>query len=206
MFFDVVSAAQNNCELRNLTELALSGGGWFDNCMECGKRPPPKITPEELRQALRMLLPLPKLKILRLSVAPNFLDILDLDLYKEITDQLHSIEKLWLGHSEFFASSIFHGITSYERVPLHHVAAFCHMLPNLVEVSVGGVDSLVLEKHPKAEWACPNVKELKVAHWAGRDSTSGGVSRDKLHLNVRTYFPESDLAKRELNERMWIFE
>lgn len=79
-FLDVVSAVTNSCRLGNLTELALAGGGWFPHCRECRHRPRPQIRPADLRTGVNMLLPLPQLKILRLSVAPNFLDILDLKL------------------------------------------------------------------------------------------------------------------------------
>ena len=154
---------------------------------------------------MNMLLPMPNLKILRLSVAPNFLDVLDLQLYKSITDGLPSLEKLWLGHSEFLATSEFEGITYYERVPLHHLAAFCSTLPNLVEVSMGTVDGLTLEESPRTEWACLSVESLTIRHWAGRD-IAGGVSRDLLHLGLATYFPNSDLAKTEFNSRWWIFD
>jgi hypothetical protein len=84
-FLDVVSAVNNSCRLGNLTELVLAGGGWFPHCRECGHRPHPQIPPADLRTGLNMLLPLPQLKILRLSVAPNFLDILNLKLYRSIT-------------------------------------------------------------------------------------------------------------------------
>ncbi|CAJ2501413.1 Uu.00g042660.m01.CDS01 [Anthostomella pinea] len=174
MFLDVVSAANTGCRLDNLVELALAGGGWFNNCGECGKRPPPRILPTDLRAAMNMLLPLPRLRILRLSVAPNFLDVLDLEMYRSIADGLPGLEKLCLGHREFVASSEVEGTSFYERVPLHDLAAFCSMLPKLVEVSVGAVDGLTLEERPCEEWACPGVTSLSVAHWAGNHAR--GVS------------------------------
>ena len=205
MFLDVVSAANSSCRLRNLKELALAGGAWINNCDECGKRPSPNILPKDLREAMDMLLPMPQLKVLRLSVAPNFLDVLDLELYKSITDGLPALEKLWLGHAEFVTGSYFEGTSFYERVPLHHLAAFCNMLPNLVEVCVGAVDALILEENPRKQWACPGVKSLRVMRWAARDTT-GGVSRDLLLRNLRTYFPCSDLADRGLHPRLYIFD
>ena len=201
MFLDTVSAAKSSCRLENLTELALAGGGWFSNCDECGKLSEPIIQPHELREAMDMLLPIRRLKTLRLSVAPNFLDILDLELYKSITDGLPALEKLWLGNEMFCASSIFEGTTFYERVPLHHLAAFCTMLPNLVDVSVGAVDGMTLEERPRADWASPGVKTLVISSWAG-----SGVSRDLLHLGLQTYFPNSDLTKKEFPPRLYIFE
>lgn len=151
MFLDVVSAANSSCRLQNLIELALAGGGWMEDCNECQRIPDPEIKPVDLRAAMRMLLPLPKLKLLRLSAAPNFLDILDLELYKSLTDGLPALEKLWLGHPQWLTSSLFHGTTFLERVPLHHLAAFCSMLPSLTEVEVGTLDGSTLEEKPRAD-------------------------------------------------------
>lgn len=114
-----------------------------------------------------MLLPMHQLKTLRLSVAPNFLDVLDLQLYESITNGLPALEKLWLGHARFTTS----GTTYYERVPLHHLAAFCSMLPNL-DVSIGTVDGLTLEESPRAEWASLGVKSLVISRWAGRNTSA----------------------------------
>jgi hypothetical protein len=151
-FLDIVSAANNNCRLGNLTELALAGGGWVPHCWECWHRPRPQISPADLRAGFNMLLPLPQLRILRLSVAPNFLDILDLKLYRSITAGLPALEKLSLGHAEFYANNIGYGqVIVYERVSLHHLAAFCRMLPNIKEVSVGTIDGLTLEERPRTK-------------------------------------------------------
>ena len=89
-----------------------------------------------------MLLPMPHLKLLRFSVAPNFLDLLDLDLYKSIADGLPALGKLWLSHVDFVLTSSYGVQTSYERTPLHHLAAFCSMLPSLIDVEFGTVDAL----------------------------------------------------------------
>lgn len=204
MFMDVVTAAKDSCRLKNLSELALAGGGWFNNCGECGKREAPKIEPADLRKTMTMFLPLPQLKTLRLSVAPNFLDVLDLDMYKSMTDGMPALEKLLLGHWEFRACSYFEGETFYERVPLHHLAAFCNMLPNLVEVNVGTLDGMTLEEQPRLEWQCPGVKSLSVHTWA-HGPYPARVSRDLLHLGVRSYFPNSDLAQHEYDPRTYFF-
>jgi hypothetical protein len=201
MFLDLVAAAKRNCRLEKLTNLALAGGGWFENC---GQRPAPKLLPLEFRQGFQSLLPLPMLKVLRLSAAPNFLDVLDLDLYKSITDGLPSLEKLYLGHASF-VSGTYYVNTYHERISLRHVAAFCHMLPRLVEVDTGIVDGMVLEGKPKKAWACHGVKKLKVGSWVGRGNYDGGVNRDNLHISVRTYFPCSDLAEKDFCEKMGIF-
>lgn len=187
----------------------MQGGGCFRTCPECSTRPAPQIKSHELRQGLRIFLPLPKLKVLRLSVAPNFLDILDLEMYREITDGLQAVEKLWLSHGEFATSCEFTGTTFHERVPLHHLAAFCKMLPRLREVSLGTVDTLALEDEPHEEWRCEQVNALKIGHWAGHANRSGGVSRDQLLESLKGYFPSSDLAKAasvRIPERLYIFD
>jgi hypothetical protein len=74
------------------------------------------------------------------------------------------------------------------------------MLPNLVDVEFGTVEGLKLEKRPRKKWACPSVKSLTVAQWTGR-----GVSRDLLHRGLRTYFPNSNLAKEEFDQGLSIF-
>jgi hypothetical protein len=204
MLLEVVSAAMNSCRLQNLKELALTGGGWFPHCHECARRPAPVIAPAALRQAVGMLLPLPQLKVLRLSVAPNFLDVLDHQLYKTLAEGLPALETIWLGHHEFNASSMFDAGTQYEKLPLHHIAAFCRLLPHVRQVSVGCVDGLALEEKPSPEWVCPNVKIFKVGEWAGREM-GGLVSRDKLLLGLQTYFPLSDLANQEFDPRLPIF-
>lgn len=205
MMQEVVEATKRNCRLEKLEDLAVAGGGWFSNCIECGERPAPKISPLEFRQCFQVLLPLPRLKVLRLSAAPNFLDVLDLDLYKEITDGLPLLEKLYLGHVSFASGTIFFGTKYYERVPLHHIAAFCHTLPHLAELEVGNLDGTVREENPRKQWACPSVKKFKVSRWVGGGIVVGGVGQDKLHVGIRTYFPFSDLAEKDFGESKWIF-
>jgi hypothetical protein len=202
-FLDVVSAANNSCGLGNLTELALAGGGWFPHCRECEHQLRPQIRPADLRTGLNMLLPLPQLKILRLSVAPNFLDILDLKLYRSITAGLPALEKLSLGHAEFYANYTGYGQEIfYERVSLHHLAAFCSMLPNIKEVSIGTIDGLTLEEYPRTEWACVGVKSLRISHHA---DISRGVILGLLRLGLAIYFPNSGLAKHPLYRREYMF-
>lgn len=203
-FLDVVSAANNSCRLGNLTELALAGGGWFPHCWECGHRPPPQIRPADLRTGLNMLLPLPQLRILRLSVAPNFLDILDLKLYRSITAGLPALEKLSLGHPQFRANHTGYGEEIlYERVSLHHLAAFCSMLPNIKEVSIGTIDGSILEERPRTEWACVGVESLTIPNHA--DIIYQEVNLGLLRLGLETYFPNSDLAKHPLYRREYMF-
>ena len=200
-FLDIVSAANGSCRLRNLKELAFAGGGWIPHCWECGQYPAPKISPPNLRQGVSMLLPLPQLKVLRLSIAPNFLDVWDLDLYKFFANGLPALERLSLGYAQFMSWSYFDGTAIFERVPLLHLAAFCSMLPNLVETSIGCADGEVLEERPQLQWACLGVRKLTVSNWAGYD-----ISYERLHLNLRGYFPNSDLAKEGLDPDLEFFE
>jgi hypothetical protein len=200
-FLDVVSAVNNSC-LGNLTELAPAGGGWFPHCRECGHRPRPQIRLADLT-GLNMLLPLPQLKILRLSVAPNFLDILNLKLYRSITAGHPAPEKLSLGHAEFCANYIGYGQEIlYERVSLHHLAAFCSMLPNIKEVSIGTIDGLTLEEPPRTEWACLGVESPRISHHA---DIYRGVILGLLRLGLEIYFPNSGLAKHPLYRREDMF-
>jgi hypothetical protein len=202
-FLDVVSAASNSCRLVKLTELALAGGGRFPHCHDCRHRPRPQIGPSDLRTGLKMLLPLPLLKILRLSVAPNFLDVLDLKLYRSIADGLPALEKLSLGHAEFYAKSGNGRKVFFERVCLHHLAAFCSMLPNIKEVNIGTVDGLTLEERPRKEWACAGVETLRISHHA---DVHRGVRLGLLRLGFATYFPNSGLAHHPLYRREHYFE
>lgn len=151
-----------------------------------------------------MLLPLPQLKVLRLSVAPNFLDVLDPKLYESIAKGLPALEKLTLGHADFYVHSEYIEDFIYERVPLHHLAAFCSMLPNIKEVSIGTLDGLTLEKRPRKKWACVGVTSLSIAHHA---DVRKGEMLDLLRLGLETYFPNSGLAKQKLyliSERRYV--
>jgi hypothetical protein len=202
-FQDVVSAANNSCRLGNLTELVLAGGGWFPHCRECGHRPRPQIRPADLRTGLNMLLPPPQLKILRLSVAPNFLDVLDLKLYRSVTVGLPALEKLSLGYAEFYANYIGYGQEIlYERVSLHHLAAFCSMLPNIKEFSIATIDGFTLEEPPRTEWACLGVESLRISHHA---DIYRGVILGLLRLGLEIYFPNSGLSKHPLYRREDMF-
>ena len=199
MLLDVISAAQRNIDLSSLTGLSLAGRSWIPHCMECGQHPGSKISPAELRQALRMLLPLPKLRVLRLTVAPNFLDELNMGLYKEIASGLPELDTLTLGHGSFASLTLFFGNTYRERVPLHHVAAFCSLLPCLTEVSVGCVDGTLLGEQVQLDWVCMSVTRLRISMWA-KDANGGGVSRDAVNSRLRAYFPCSDLAAHGLGD------
>lgn len=203
MFLDIVSAAQRNCRLSQLTELALAGGGWKPHCSECGQYPEPSIQPEDLRQAMKMLLPLPHLRTLRLSVAPNFLDIMDMELYKDIAEGLPSLRTLLLGHASFTTNTLFHGETFREHVPLQNLAAFCSLLPNLVEVYVGTLDVSTIEDHSHLvhlEWACYGIRSLRVSHWKREREgvlvrLGADVVKKRVESCLQVWFPLSDIAE-----------
>jgi hypothetical protein len=185
MVLDLVSAANRSCRLQNLTELGLAGSeanfDWGDQ--------KPRISPEELRMATKILLPLPKLKKLRLSVAPNFLDILDLDLYRSITEGFPALETLWLGHSDFAWFSEFTGWHYLERVPISHLAAFCQMLPHLVEVSIGVVEAEAWGTASSPEFVCSGVTSLRISRWAQGEEV---VPPEQLVLIAQAYFPNAN--------------
>ena len=197
-FLDVMSAASDSCRLGKLTELALAGGGWFPHCWECVHRSSPQIPPADLRTGLNMLLPLHQLRILRLNVAPNFLDILDLKLYRSITAGLPALEELSLRHAEFYAYRGYGQEIIYERVFLHHLAAFCSMLPNIKNVTTGAIDCLTLEEHPRKEWACVGVKSLRIAQYTNIFQPE---NLRLLLLSFKLYFPNSGLDKHPLFRR-----
>jgi hypothetical protein len=157
MFLQVVSAAKQSCRLHRLTELALAGGGYEAS-------PKPLIQSPDLRKAIQMLMPLPQLRTLRLSVAPNFLDVLDLQLYQEIADGLPALEKLMIGHPTFATFGIFYG-EHWENTPLQNLAAFCSLLPNLQEVSSGTINVATLTANSHLKWISPKVHSLKVHYW-----------------------------------------
>lgn len=191
MFLDVIEAANSSCRLRNLTELALALGNAINDWRSSRYRQRPAIQPAELREGLNMLLPMPQLKLLRLSVAPNVLDVLDLDLYKSIADGLPALEKLRLSHVYFALPQA----TEY-RLPMKErlyiillLSVACFLV--LIDVEFGTVDALSWNESPRTEWACPGVKSVKIARWAGSDTpgddivSGAGVSWDFLHLGMR---------------------
>ncbi|ESZ95395.1 hypothetical protein SBOR_4251 [Sclerotinia borealis F-4128] len=205
MLLSFVRAVESNCRFQNLTELVLGGGSWFTHWYLYPERPPLKIRSEDLREAVKILLPMPQLKVLQLSVASGFLDDLDLALFQNMANAMPSLEKLYLNYADSFTIAQYYIMTHYERIPVHHLAAFCSMFKNLKEVGVGTVDGISVEENPKEDWICKDIKTLKVGAWAGRDELrggniaespwGGGISRGHLYDALRTFFPESDMAK-----------
>lgn len=189
MLVDVVAAAKSSCQLQKLAELALSSNRYVS---PYGMRPVPVLTSRETKKAINMLLPMTKLKVLRLGVTPSFLDVLDLQLYKSMADGLLSLEKLEVNHKDFSLQQGAARKTDYERIRLDHLAAFCHMLPSLKVVVLGSIDYLALEETPYTEWACPSVESLTLMH---RSFIGGWDMPVKLRRSLQVYFPQSDFAK-----------
>ncbi|KAF2658709.1 hypothetical protein K491DRAFT_713415 [Lophiostoma macrostomum CBS 122681] len=189
MFNDVVSAARESCRLDSLTELGFSGGGGsHGSCWGCWTRTIPRLSSAELRNSLRMLLPLPHLKTLRISVVPNFLEIFDLDAYRKVADALPALQGLWLGHAGFNRQDGF--------IPMRHVAAFCSMLPHLEELHVGAIDGLGLDEDPEVRWQCASIRTVRVANWVRRSVTRPVPEPETLiDLNLLAYFPNADSRK-----------
>lgn len=184
MLLELVFAANRSCRLRSLAELTLTGG----ESHRCGGDFP-MISNAELRMATEMLLPLPKLKLLRLSVATTFLDVLDLKVYQSIAKGLPALETLWLGHAGFSGCSQYTGPKCHEHVPLSHLAALCQMLPNLVDVTVGAAIPEPLGTAPCPEHECLGVKSLRIQRW---------THSKELFLSMQMYFPNSYQAKNGL--------
>jgi len=129
----------------------------------------------------------------------NFLDILDHKLYRSITAGLPALEELSLGYADFYANypTYEQGIF-YERLLLHHLAAFRGMLPKIKEVSIGTIDGLTLEERPRTEWACLGVESLRISHHA---DIYREVILSLLRLGLEIYFPNSGLATNPLYRR-----
>ncbi|KAN0099878.1 hypothetical protein V8E51_013653 [Hyaloscypha variabilis] len=133
----------------------------------------------------------------------NLLDILDHKLYRSITAGLPALEELSLGYADFYANypTYEQGIF-YERVLLHHLAAFRGMLPKIKEVSIGTIDGLTLEERPRTEWVCVGVKSLRISHHA---DVYGEVNLSLLCRGLEIYFPNSGLAKHPLYRKEYMF-
>lgn len=207
----IVSAAKESCQLKYLNELALTGGNsmkgppggrhrhssWYRGSEEIfpgdPKFLPPDpptgtIQPRELRNALKILLPLPHLRTLQLSVAPNFLDILDLELYKSITDGLPALRTLSLGHANS---------TADEQTPLHHLAIFCSMLPSLRAIEFSTMDCRQLWTTHFTDRVCPSVKLITIGQWSRTQRGLSVNQKEYLEIGLKTYFPNAELDKKE---------
>jgi hypothetical protein len=174
----LIASAKINCRLEVLKHLSWVRAGW-ENSFQ-----PSKILPIDLRFNLQQLLPLPQLTSLNLTVAPNFLDLFDLEGYKEITQGLPKLRTLVLGHRDYNGDHNTFTNQIYERTPFRNLAAFCSMLPDLLEVRIPSIDVSDLEEDPRLEWACPSVEMLLVRTKIGMASV-----QDRLEACQRTWFP-----------------
>jgi hypothetical protein len=114
-----------------------------------------------------------------------------------------ALEKLSLGHEEFYSYIGYTEKTFYERVSLHHLAAFCSMLRSIKEVNIGTIDGLTLEERPRTEWACVRVESLSISHHA---DVYWRENLPLLLLGLEIYFPNSGLAKHSLYRKEYMFD
>ena len=220
-FVSLISAIKSTCDLTALKTLALAPSSSYNNCPECSSRPAPIIQPIHLRRALTILSPLPNLQVLKLQVAPNFLDPFDISTYERLAEAIPEVKTLWLGHGVHTSSSEFSGTTHYDTSTFKSLAAFCSFLPKLEEISVGTIRCYDLEyehqfewdqrlqrewEENRVRWACDGVKRLHVWDWSSPTNRAGSVEWPTLMRNLRAYFPNSDLAQEGPNRRMWLFE
>jgi hypothetical protein len=192
MLIELMSEVNRHCQLRDLTELSftccnanIAGGGY-----------PPSISPSELTTALRTLLPLQRLKHLRISVAPNFLDALDLELDDSLAEYLPALESLRLDYSAFTGYAAYVSPRSFEGLSVRKLAAFCQIFPTLTEVRIGSVAQdwrLKETRNLCHEVICTSVKSFRVIDMP---SSWDVFFHEQLRKSVQRYFPESDQAKR----------
>jgi hypothetical protein len=196
MYLEVVRAVKNNCRLLKLKTLSLGGGGYTPHCWECDAHPDPEIMPRDLTESMKILSPLPQLQKLKLSAAPNFLGIgvPDLPLYELIAKGLPSLEVLWLGSRTFTTFGQFAGTRSTESVPLRNLAAFCSLLPNLMEVEVGTIDPSGSEKTPEMAWQSPHVQSLVGHYW----KKPIDFDTSSILKSLVIWFPNCDLVTKEM--------
>lgn len=191
MLFDIVSGAVNGCHVHDLTELGLLTPA-YSRYRYWGSGERPMVTPPELRQAVSMFFPLPRLKRLHISVAPNFLDVLDIPMYRSITDAMPELESLWLGSVAWSVPREHSLPTFHDQTLLVHAAAFCSLLPKLVEVQLGCCNADEIEAHPSPCWRSPNVEKLKIESWSRRSLyPPSQVSKEHMFLSLQTYFPRA---------------
>lgn len=194
---DVVRAVSANCRLQKLVELVLSSGGHVPHCGECGHLPEPRVAPQHIKAAMRSLLPLPRLKVLRLSLVPGLLADQDSEFNKLMANGLPLLESLRIGSGLYWTADLLTGDHVYERLLLQHVAAFCCLFPHLRDVQIGCVDITALEENPNAAWMCLQVTELRVGRWLNYDQRLQRVKIpiDRFTRTLETYFPNYDITE-----------
>jgi hypothetical protein len=159
MFLSIMSAVATSCRLQNLSELVLSATGWM--CRDCSAgHPRHHVPPEDLGRGLKMLLPLPQLRRLKISVAPNFLFNRDMDHYRELAEGLPALEVLCLGHREWSGTRrAAPGVE--EGTLLSNIATFCSLLPKIQWLLLATLAIRSVESPPR-DWVDPGVKVVFV--------------------------------------------
>ncbi|KAF4632611.1 hypothetical protein G7Y89_g5515 [Cudoniella acicularis] len=130
-----------------------------------------------------MLLPLPQLRILRLSVAPNFLDILDLKLYRSITAGLPALEELSLGHAEFYAN-----YSRYEQGAFYERTLKTNVKYKFVCVFTRALNTPVLFRSYIHETKVQRISASDCAIWEAPRATSAAATFfDAIKIGNQTY-------------------
>jgi hypothetical protein len=185
MFLDVMSAASRNCQLQGLTDLVLSTKGWV--CRHCIVHPRGGLSPPQLRQGLRALLPLPQLRTLRISAAPNFLVGLDMQWYREAAEAMPALETLCLGHREWAGTRRADPVEE-ERTPLRNIAAFCSFFQRLTRLELATLALRNIE-NPDSGWECSSVKVVVIRQWIPTSTP-----QDRRNTLIRNWFPDAELC------------
>lgn len=189
LLLDTMHAFVETCCLDNLVELALSNGGWLPPYSYHPGWNKPKIRGDEIREMLDVLGPLPRLRVLRLPLACDFLRVLDVQYYKRVAEAMPALQALTLGHRSF-ASISQYSEHFYDLTPLKHVAAFCHLFPALRDVEIGCIDATSLGSRDNPEWACFNVRRICVNLWL----RSNDLVWERQLQECRAYFPNADVG------------
>jgi hypothetical protein len=176
----LASAIESKCRLANLRKLTLATYSRSSDNYQ------PKITAYMLWASLRSLLPLHNLKNLWVGSGANLLESLDLVFYQSIASGLPALETLRLESPE-------DPMDKFVAVPTHCLAAFCSMLPSLRVVVLDAMRPL-LPVRPRAEWACPQVRGLRVSEWQYTEARISLDMKGRLLRDLQTYFPNSNAA------------
>jgi hypothetical protein len=187
-FLELMPAVRKNCRLGTLTELALTGKQYRLNC-EFDVHPTPDLNSRDFLAGLNMLLPLPKLCVLRLTAAPSFLDEFDLSAFQEIASGLPELQKLIIGHTDFPPYTY---LGKYPSVA--NLVAFCSLFPSLEDVSVALLDVERVQEMDSLEWSCPRVKTLTIKWWFIEEE-----ALDCLKCCMKNLFPSARIRKWDRN-------
>jgi hypothetical protein len=163
----------------------LSTKGWA--CRWCEVHPRGGISPSQLRLGLKALLPLPKLRTLKISAAPNFLAILDVQWYREAAEAMPALETLCLGHREWAGTRRADPV-QVEGTPLRNIAAFCNFFQRLTTLELATLALGSIENPKPGDW-CPRVDTVVIQQWI--PSAAPLVRRKAV---IQTWFPNAEHA------------